>query len=415
MSKKGDRLFVENGLASSYARNKMAGIATKFLVGGMLLSGVCNTILNKLQDMQCVNNCDNPDPKKREYFEQPVWQTLNMFIGETMCFVLVNYVPIESEGEEESSSRIKIDEEVSGTTEELTGWKVLLFWLPTMADILGTTLMNVGLIYTSASVYQMLRGAVVIFTAAFSIIFLKRTLYAFHWASIFLVVLGVTIVGLSSVLFPPRKPSDSNLTTITKTEGISDAAAALIGVFFVIIAQIFTASQFVIEEKIMHKYRVEPLRAVGLEGIFGLITVSVGMIILHFIYGVTHPDGYFNISNGFHQIFDNAGIWQTGVAICFSIAFFNFFGLSVTRTLSATARSTIDTTRNLFIWIVALFLGWETFSWLQLIGFAILVWGTFLFNGVVRPPSFLEPPAPAPGRRRPSSENAPLLTEPEHI
>lgn len=37
--------------------------------------GVCNTILNKYQDLQCVGNCNDPDPKNRVYFEQPIWQT----------------------------------------------------------------------------------------------------------------------------------------------------------------------------------------------------------------------------------------------------------------------------------------------------------------------------------------------------
>lgn len=66
---------------------------------------------------------------------------------------------------------------------------------------------------------------------------------------------------------------------------------------------------------------------------------------------------------------------------------FNFFGLSVTRTVSATARSTIDTCRTLFIWIVSLGLGWETFKWLQVVGFALLVYGTMLFNEIVQPPA----------------------------
>ena len=65
---------------------------------------------------------------------------------------------------------------------------------------------------------------------------------------------------------------------------------------------------------------------------------------------------------------------------------FNFFGLSVTNTLSATSRSTIDTCRTLFIWLVSLGLGWETFKWLQVLGFALLVYGTFLFNDLVKPP-----------------------------
>lgn len=65
---------------------------------------------------------------------------------------------------------------------------------------------------------------------------------------------------------------------------------------------------------------------------------------------------------------------------------FNFFGLSVTRTVSATSRSTIDTCRTLFIWVVSLGLRWETFKWLQIVGFALLVYSTFLFNGIVQPP-----------------------------
>jgi hypothetical protein len=43
------------------------------LVTMMLLTGVCNTLLTKYQDLQCVRNCD--DPSKAEYFEQPVLQT----------------------------------------------------------------------------------------------------------------------------------------------------------------------------------------------------------------------------------------------------------------------------------------------------------------------------------------------------
>ncbi len=65
---------------------------------------------------------------------------------------------------------------------------------------------------------------------------------------------------------------------------------------------------------------------------------------------------------------------------------FNFFGLSVTRTVSATSRSTIDTCRTLFIWLVSLGLGWETFKWLQVAGFVLLVYFTFLFNGLVKAP-----------------------------
>lgn len=35
--------------------------------------------------MQCVENCQDPDPSKRIYYEQPVWQTVHMFVGELAC------------------------------------------------------------------------------------------------------------------------------------------------------------------------------------------------------------------------------------------------------------------------------------------------------------------------------------------
>lgn len=49
----------------------------------------------------------------------------------------------------------------------------------------------------------------------------------------------------------------------------------------------------------------------------------------------------------------------------------------------------IDTCRTLFIWVFSLAFGWETFSFLQVIGFLVLIYGTFLFNDVVPPPYFL--------------------------
>ena len=126
---------------------------TRFLIVGMLVSGVCNTLLNKLQDMQCVENCDDKDSSKREYFEQPVWQTLNMFVGETFCFVAL-YVQMilhsyKEEGKDvgrplavgrtSTDDSIEVEDEYEPSQKELSGWRVLLFWIPTLCDICGTT------------------------------------------------------------------------------------------------------------------------------------------------------------------------------------------------------------------------------------------------------------------------------------
>ncbi|KAL2000229.1 hypothetical protein VTN02DRAFT_3389 [Thermoascus thermophilus] len=133
---------------------------------------------------------------------------------------------------------------------------------------------------------------------------------------------------------------------------------------------------------------MEPLKVVGWEGIFGFLVTTVGMIILHLAVGRTEAGryGYFDAKEGWRQVTSNRVVAITSVLIMISIGGFNYFGLSVTRSVSATSRSTIDTSRTLFIWLVSLVLGWESFKWLQVVGFALLVYGTFLFNDIVRPP-----------------------------
>lgn len=197
--------------------------------------------------------------------------------------------------------------------------------------------MSVGLLFTSASVYQMLRGSVVIFTGIFSYFFLNRRLRVFEWISLLMVVGGVSIVGLSSVLVPQNKPSSN-----AENDGSFDVLS-LVGVFLVLGAQLFTASQFILEEKIMSRYRVTPLKAVGYEGSFGLFSTLAAMPILHFFFA--DKSLYFDLDVGFHDVFDVPAVWKTGIAIAISIAMFNWFGLSITSRISATARSTIDACR----------------------------------------------------------------------
>lgn len=36
--------------------------------------------------------------------------------------------------------------------------------------------------------------------------------------------------------------------------------------------------------------------------------------------------------------------------------------------------------------MVSIYLGWEKFSWIQVVGFIVMVTGTFYFNGVLRWP-----------------------------
>lgn len=78
--------------------------------------------------------------------------------------------------------------------------------------------------------------------------------------------------------------------------------------------------------------------------------------------------------------------WQLPMALSgtiISIAFFNFAGISVTKEMSATTRMVLDSVRTLVIWVIALLLGWQAFQWMQLAGFAALLFGMCLYNNVL--------------------------------
>jgi hypothetical protein len=126
----------------------------------------------------------------------------------------------------------------------------------------------------------------------------------------------------------------------------------------------------------MGRYFVAPLVAVGYEGFFGALSILLFFPIL-LIPAVASKSSFFDLSRGWHQMIDTPAVLWSGVIIACSIAFFNYFGLSVTRHVSATARSLIDTCRTLSIWIVSLGLGWEKIlfpiSLLQILGFSLLV------------------------------------------
>lgn len=339
-----------------------------------------------------------------------------MFIGEMGCWLViaayqaVGWIRNRRSGvtEEESESLLAdsdstlADEDPLSTSlvlpndgrELLTGWKVTRLALPALCDICGTTLMNVGLLFVAASIYQMTRGALVLFVGMASVIYLKRHLSLYKWFALFVVVTGVAVVGVAGYLDKHEKSVPAILDLVgnvkkgQKTDAQQAALKTLIGVGIIALAQIFTATQFVLEERIMEQYSLPPLKAVGWEGTWGFVITVIGMIVAHFAYGRTDAGrhGYFDAREGLSQMFHNRAIAVSSVLIMISIGGFNFFGLSVTRTVSATSRSTIDTCRTLFIWIVSLGLGWESFKWLQVVGFALLVYGTFLFNDIVRPP-----------------------------
>lgn len=332
--------------------------STIFLILGVLTAGSLNTILTKIQDSVCVQDCDTTSPI---YFQQPILQTLIMFLAEIICWIswcihkacfkqpTIQYRSLNQFAD--TCSDETESETESETEESSCKFPELLLILPTLCDCMSTTLMNLGLIYISASIFQMLRGSIVIFTGIISTLFLNKR-YSFQkWLSLINIFLGIAVVGFTNTNYD----------------------STYIGIILIILAQIFSASQYVLEEKILVKYNISPLLSVGLEGIFGTLITIIISIIFQFI------DIYDSIT-GLRQLFSIPILYITSICSLFTISLSNWFGLCITKNISSTSRSTIDICRTLIIWIVSLSLQWETFKLLQVVGFLIMICGILLFN-----------------------------------
>lgn len=212
----------------------------------------------------------------------------------------------------------------------LRGYKVTLLALPAICDICGTTLMNVGLLFVVASIYQMTRGALVLFVGLFSVLFLKKHLRAFHWFALVTVVLGVGIVGLAGAVY--KEPKEMKPATpillirdavaiVIRASQSPEAVRTIVGILLIAGAQIFTATQFVLEEFILGRYALEPLRVVGWEGLFGFLVTLLGMMGLHLTIGRTDAGqyGYFDAVEGWREITTYRSIGISSLLIMISI------------------------------------------------------------------------------------------------
>ena len=134
----------------------------------------------------------------------------------------------------------------------------LLLAIPASCDFAGSTLMFIALTMVPASVYQMMRGFINVVTPILSIIFLKKKQYLHHWVSIACIVLGVAEVGYIAIKFEDSEDESGSAGSVT------------FGIILLLIAQFFTGGLFIVEEYFLGDYYLDPMKVVGLEGMWGL-------------------------------------------------------------------------------------------------------------------------------------------------
>ena len=220
---------------------------------------------------------------------------------------------------------------------------IIISIIPCLFDIAETLCANVALTLLAASITQMLRASLVIFTAILSVVILKMKLHKHHMFSLIIITVGLVLVGLSSV----DESQGGTASTVDE---------ALVGIFVLVIGQVFGALSYIIEEKIMTgAHEVNPLVLVGYEGLWGTFFMLLILVVFQFF-----PCSSQHLCND--GVIENS-VWAieelmtSGTQIVYTllllplICFVNTSGTSVTAYGSAAARCTVEQLRNLLVWI----------------------------------------------------------------
>ena len=343
----------------------------------LLITGSINTIANKLQQNTVSLNI--------KYKGHQKFITFCMFNGELLCLLI--YWIKEGRKKSKNIDIIELSPDSKNLKKKAKLW---YFLFPALFDILGSSISSISLSFLPSSIYQMFRGAIIIFTCTASILFLKNKYYRHHFLGICIVVIGLIIVGLNAALSGSSGEFDSKV---------------LLGIFLVVLSQVFSCMLFISEEKILKHYDVPPLKAVGMEGMWGVLCYIILLIIFYFIRceswfdilkeNICIPDGvggdlrFENAIFAFKQIWESTQLKIYLSMYVLSIAFFNFSGLTISKYSSATSRTIVDTLRTIVVWTFFLVMPFvpedtkETFSWLQLLGFLILILGGVIYNEIL--------------------------------
>lgn len=381
--------------AATSAGNSPSTLYKVLSVAGLLVFGALNTLTSKIQFTLRSVGTQDADAHHAKLFEKPIWTTFTMFLAMSIVLV-VHWVTERLQRQKHgtgSMARGLLEEDRSLDGEVVSEAKA--FWLigvPAAFDLIATALMLGGLVFMSASIYQMLRGSIIIFGAIISATVFHKPLRAHQWLGVLVCVVGVTMVGASSVL-----NTDSGAEDPGKKVTFSQS---LLGIFLVISAQAAQAAQVVVEEKLMKGVKLPPLMIVGYEGVWGIIwCLAVVFPLCMALPG--HDGGRLEDTwDTIAMVRNNRALLCLIILYLFSCSTFNVASVSVTNAFNAIHRTMFEASRTSVIWAFGLLVhyfvnpsaafgeAWLPYSYLELVGFFVLITGQALYGEVLRLPCF---------------------------
>ena len=261
-------------------------------------------------------------------------------------------------------------------------------------DLSASAIGGIGLMYLDASSNQMLRGSSVVFTAIASRFILRRSLSWKQWSGIMSVVAGLALVGMCGVFRANNTLANTAGAPIASAHNQVSPSGALLGLLLVLSGSALNSIQNVFEELLVKRVgadAIDALEIVGYEGMFGvLLTGGIVLPIVQAMPG-SNCGSIESTADSWHLMTHSGLIFFLVIGYTLSLAFMNAYSVVLSKEVSAVFRQLINALRVVFIWVISILLfyiwthrtmgeGWDAYSYFQLAGFALLLFGTLIYG-----------------------------------
>eukprot|EP01054_Gregarina_sp_Poly1_P009875 Gregarina_sp_Poly_1__9874@NODE_640_length_7000_cov_184_134574_g489_i0_p4_GENE_NODE_640_length_7000_cov_184_134574_g489_i0NODE_640_length_7000_cov_184_134574_g489_i0_p4_ORF_typecomplete_len427_score29_30SLC35F/PF06027_12/1_6e02SLC35F/PF06027_12/1_4e23Nuc_sug_transp/PF04142_15/1_1e20CRTlike/PF08627_10/1_9e18CRTlike/PF08627_10/5_5e02UAA/PF08449_11/3e02UAA/PF08449_11/1_2e12TPT/PF03151_16/1_4e09PUNUT/PF16913_5/2_2e08Mg_trans_NIPA/PF05653_14/1_7e02Mg_trans_NIPA/PF05653_14/1_7Ferric_reduct/PF01794_19/8 len=317
-------------------------------------SGVFAAYAFKWQNKTSVQQCDDLENEdcRPIPFIGAFLQVLFMFIGEAFCFLIWNVDNLINR----SRNRPPWTDFTLSNRSFVKPHGRWWHWAPLASlDVSASIMNNIAYTITYASTIQMLHNSLVIICAFEQLAIIRRALRIHEWIGVITVTIAMILTVLPAILNP-------------ETSTTNDGSSAWLGILLAILTTCLSGTQIILEEWLFIKSGYGPFKAVGIQGLTGIVLVIVAMPIAHFT-------ALENVMLSFYQFFHSRRLMVITVFYLVASIGFTGGGAATIKLGGGLLRSMLSAVRGPSAWILDLITKWIEFEYYNLVAVFIFLAG----------------------------------------
>lgn len=221
------------------------------------------------------------------------------------------------------------------------------YWpLCALCDFAATLMVNHAYQMTFAATVEMLRNFMVVMAALFQVCLIRKSVVVHQWAGVILITMAMVLTAIPALENPAKNDATGEQRSTART---------IVGVCLAVGGTTVQAFQLLLEELLFRKGRYPPLKAVGIEGITGIILSCIAWP----IYQTRKAE---DVTGSWYQLFHNRtliGI-TAGYLPCGTV--FNVCGLGVTKLAGGLLRGICFAVRAPLVWLLSMIVKWQIYD-----------------------------------------------------